>query len=204
MTTETHGTIPTTRVTPRTGSKEELLREVPIIASRAEAIVFPALCAAIVSLAAGGVFWFLCFSHYLFDSFKSGLLCLGVLAAITAPGLLLLRFHQALKVFINLPARVPGAVVVPGTRPKDAAADAKGIQRHIALVKSWFNTFGELRDHLAFAEDDLARVAGVRVWAALLTNPLQVVLLVIAMGVSGLLAIGALLSAAVVGLRSIF
>ncbi|HVR74951.1 MAG TPA: hypothetical protein VMT52_11490 [Planctomycetota bacterium] len=151
--------------------------------------IFSASCAMSV--------WLLCFSSFLFDSFKSATACIIMLVAMIAPSVILYRFHRALSRLSSLPERFAALkkldiaelkAAMPATPEEDRS------QKFHLRVWSQINALIEVQALVVGAKEDLLRCGGAAAAIGFIANPLTAILVVVSASVTILLTVSALLA----------
>ena len=157
------------------------------------------LYVAIFSAACAVSVWLLCFSSFVFDSFKSATACIFMLVAMIAPSALLYRFHMALAQLSSLPERFAALkkldiaelkAAMPPTPEEDKS------QKFHLRVWSQINALVEVQALVVGAKEDLLRCGGAAAAVGFIANPLTAILVVVSASVTILLAVSAALAVA--------
>jgi hypothetical protein len=186
---------PAVRSSPLSGKQA-----VPLVAATARQLLQPCFWIAVGSLAAGALFWGVCFAPFLLESVRAAFVCLLVLALTASPGAALMWLSRCIRQLSTLPvasepapALPPDAPAVPANAPRLAQQTWQQILPFLAL-----------RTHLLAAEDELLAIPGLRRTSSILVHPATAVAVPAAASLSVLLAAGACLAIVVEVCRAIF
>jgi len=187
-------TIPTQEAS---GEKPEFVRLVFSLGREARFLAQPVFCCAALSLGGALLSWSFCFYAYIFDSFKSFLVCALILMIVAVPGAFLFWLYRSLREISRLPSclRLAGGVDEEPARGADwQASEGPAPTNWFGRFKARMERVLELWELLSDFQQELLRLSGPSLWLIFLAKPASIFIIAAAFLASAFLVLGAILA----------
>lgn len=187
----------TTQATPTqeaSEAKPEFVRLVFSLGREARLLAQPVFYCAVLSLGGALLSWMLCFYAYVFDSFKSFLVCTMILGIIAAPGAFLFWLYRSLRDLSRLSSflREDDKMDEKPSRCADwHKAEESPPEKWHGKLRVRVARVLELWELLSESRTELGQLCGPRPWLMFLEKPASIFIIAAAFIASALLVFGA-------------